>query len=142
MPAHSFNQATFVGNLGRDPDLRYTPQGTAVCSFSMAVNNRKKVGEEWVDDTLWVKVQLWRNQAESAGQHLSKGSQVLVSGRIGVEEWTGQDGKPKFTIVMNADRFVSLGPKTQGDSPPRASKPPTQTAPATEPDISDDDIPF
>lgn len=144
MPAHSFNQATFVGNLGRDPDLKYTPQGTAICSFSLAVNDRKKVGDEWVDNTLWVKVQLWRQPAEHASQHLAKGSQILVTGRLGIEEWAGNDGKQRFALVLNADKFVALGPKAATDgAPPKAStKPSTQAPPTQEPDISDDDIPF
>ncbi len=144
MPAHSFNQATFIGNLGRDPELRYTSQGTAICSFSLAVNDRKKGSDgEWQDNTLWVKVQLWRNQAESASQHLSKGRSVLVTGRLGIEEWKGNDGEKRFGLVLNAEKFVGIG---ASDSPPKAaSKPPqTQTTkPSSDlPDLSDEDIPF
>lgn len=142
MPAHSFNQATFIGNLGRDPEMRYTSQGTAICSFSLAVNDRKKDSSgEWQDNTLWVKVQLWRNQAESASQHLSKGRSVLVTGRLGIEEWKGNDGEKRFGLVLNAEKFVAIG---SSDAPPKAaSKPPqNQTSKSSEPDLSDDDIPF
>ena len=66
----SYNHATFIGNLGRDPDVRYTSQGTAVCSFSMAVNNRKKIDGEWKDDTMWIKVTVWGKAGETAGQFL------------------------------------------------------------------------
>lgn len=143
MPAHNYNNCAFIGNLGRDPELRYTSQGTPICSFSIAVNDRKKADGEWKDDTLWIKVQLWRNQAESASQYLSKGRPVLVEGRLGVEKWVDRDGKPQFGLVLNAEKYVSLGEK--GDaSPPKASKP-QQTSQASSPDLpdlSDDDIPF
>jgi single-strand DNA-binding protein len=142
MPA-SYNNATFVGNLGRDPELRYTPTGNPICGFSMAVNNRKKVNNEWVDDTLWVKVNVWGKQAEACSQYLSKGRPVLVSGPINVETWTDKDNNTRWNVVVNANQVTFLGDKpTNGptDRPPTSSKPPV--APPAEPDISDEDIPF
>ncbi len=91
----SFNRIILVGNLGRDPELRYTPQGTPVCSFSMATNERRKDKTgEMQDQTTWFRVTLWGRQAETASQYLSKGRPVYIEGRLRVEEWTDRDGKP------------------------------------------------
>ena len=94
----SFNKVILVGNLGRDPELRYTPQGTPVCSFSMATNERRKDKTgEMQDQTTWFRVTLWGRQAETASQYLTKGRPVYIEGRLRVEEWTDRDGKPRHT---------------------------------------------
>ena len=83
----SFNKVILVGNLGRDPELRYTPQGTPVCSFSMATNERRKdKAGEMQDQTTWFRVTLWGRQAETASQYLTKGRPVYIEGRLRVEE--------------------------------------------------------
>ena len=113
----SFNKIILVGNLGRDPELRYTPQGLAVCDFSMATNERKKdKSGEYHDVPTWFRVTLWRNQAENAAKYLTKGSPVYVEGRLGVEEWTDRDGKSRYTLEVQATdmQFISAGPR--GDS--------------------------
>src|SRR6185295_13198617 len=142
----SYNHITVIGHLGQDPDLRYTPQGTPICSFTMAVNNRKKVGGEWQDETLWFKIKIWGNQAESASQFLSKGKACLVAGRFEIENWTNRDGKEMTTLVITANEVKFLE-KAEGGRPsdttsdrPRSSTPPA--SPTPQPDISDDDIPF
>src|SRR6266705_538364 len=85
----SFNKIILVGNLGRDPELRYTPQGTPVCSFSLATNERRKDKTgEMQDQTTWFRVTLWWRQAETASQYLTKGRPVCIEGRLRVEEWT------------------------------------------------------
>src|SRR5207244_8997817 len=84
----SFNKIILVGNLGRDPELRYTPQGTPVCSFSLATNERRKdrnTGENQ-DLTTWFRVTLWGRQAETASQYLQRGRPVYIEGRLRVEE--------------------------------------------------------
>lgn len=89
----SFNKITLVGNLGRDPELRYTPQGTPVCSFSLATNERRKdktTGEN-NDIVTWFRVTLWGRQAETASQYLQRGRPVYIEGRLRVEEWTDRD---------------------------------------------------
>ena len=79
----SFNKIIVVGNLGRDPELRYTPQGDAVCDFSIAVNDRKKdKAGEFQDTTTWFRVTLWRRLAENASKYLTKGKQVYIEGRL------------------------------------------------------------
>ena len=108
----SFNKITLIGNLGRDPELRYTPQGNAVCDFSIAVNDRKrdKAGE-FQDVTTWYKITFWGKQAENASKYLSKGRQVFVEGRLQVEEWTDRDGNNRYTLAVQGTdlQFLSEG---------------------------------
>jgi single-strand DNA-binding protein len=105
----SFNKIILVGNLGKDPELRYTPQGDAVCSFSMATNERKK--DKFQDVTTWFKVTLWRRLAENASKYLAKGRPVYIEGRLQIEEWTDRDGKERFTLGVQATdmHFISAG---------------------------------
>ena len=106
----SFNKIIAIGNLGRDPELRYTPQGDAVCDFSIAVNDRKrdKAGE-YQDVTTWFKVTLWRKLAENASKYLTKGRSVYVEGRLQVEEWTDRDGKNRHTLVIQGSDIHFIG---------------------------------
>jgi single-strand DNA-binding protein len=108
----SFNKIILVGNLGRDPELRYTPQGSAVCNFSVATNEKKrdKAGE-LQDVTTWFRVTLWNKQAENASKYLTKGSPVYVEGRLRIEEWTDRDGKIRYTLEVQATdmQFISAG---------------------------------
>lgn len=106
----SFNKIIAIGNLGRDPELRYTPQGDAVCDFSIAVNDRKRdKSGEFQDVTTWFKVTLWRKQAENASKYLTKGKSVYVEGRLQVEEWTDRDGKNRHTLVIQGSDLHFLG---------------------------------
>lgn len=99
----SFNKIIVVGNLGRDPELRYTPQGTPVCTFSIASNERRKAASgEQQDTTTWFRVTVWGKQAEAASKYLSKGRSVYVEGRLHLEEWTDKEGKPRYTLEINA----------------------------------------
>jgi len=106
----SFNKVIVVGNLGRDPELRYTPQGTPLCTFSIASNERRKssTGEQQ-DVTTWFRVTVWGRQAETAAQYLTKGKSVFVEGRLHVEEWTDKDGKPRYTLELNATDVQFIG---------------------------------
>lgn len=98
----SFNKIIVVGNLGRDPELRYTPQGTPVTSFSLATNERETRGGEKVDVTTWFDVTLFGRQAEVAAEYLAKGKQVYVEGRFRAEEWTDREGKQRVTNKIKA----------------------------------------
>ncbi|HEX8141002.1 MAG TPA: single-stranded DNA-binding protein [Pyrinomonadaceae bacterium] len=99
----SFNKIIVVGNLGRDPEMRYTPQGTPVCTFSLASNERRKTSAgEQQDITTWFRVTVWGKQAETVSKYLSKGRSVYVEGRLHVEEWTDKEGKPRHTLEVNA----------------------------------------
>jgi single-strand DNA-binding protein len=106
----SFNKIIVVGNLGRDPELRYTPQGNAVCNFSMATNEKRrdKSGESQ-DVTTWFRITLWGKQAENASKYLTKGSPVYIEGRLRVEEWSDRDGKLRHTLDVQATdmQFIS-----------------------------------
>lgn len=111
----SFNKIILVGNLGRDPELRYTPQGTAVCNFSMATNEKKRdKSGELHDVTTWFRVTLWRQQAENAAKYLTKGSQVYVEGRLALEEWTDRDGNTRQTLDVQGTDMRFIGTKGGG----------------------------
>lgn len=111
----SFNKIVIVGYLGRDPEIRYTPQGTAVCHFSVATTEKKKdrAGEAQ-DVTTWFRVSAWGRQAEVANQYLSKGRQVYVEGRLRLEEFTDRDGNRRQSLEVSATDLHFLGSK--GDS--------------------------
>ena len=140
----SFNKVILVGNLGRDPELRYTAQGTPVCSFSIATNERRKDRNgEMQDHTTWFRVTLWNRQAETASQYLQKGRQVYIEGRLRVEEYTDRDGKPRQSLEVTATDMQFIG--TRGDEPHQeraASASAGGGPPEPAGDLSDDDIPF
>jgi single-strand DNA-binding protein len=144
----SFNKIILVGNLGRDPELRYTPQGTPVCNFTLATNERRKdKAGETQDITTWFRVTLWGRQAETASQYLTKGKPVYVEGRLRVEEWTDRDGKARHTLEVHATDMQFIGTRGEdgGQSHSRSDAGATSATgrgSASEPDITDDDIPF
>lgn len=106
----SYNKIIVIGNLGRDPELRYTPQGDAVCDFSVAVNDRKKdKSGEFQDVTTWFRITLWRKLAENASKYLTKGKQVYIEGRLQIEEWQDRDGNNRFTLNVTASEMQFLG---------------------------------
>ena len=150
----SFNKISLVGNLGRDPELRYTPQGTPVCSFSLATNERRKdknTGEN-NDLTTWFRVTLWGRQAEVASQYLTRGKSVYIEGRLRVEEYTDRDGKPRHTLEVNATDMQFIGgvrgeeggtqqARTAAAQSGSGEPAPSESAPEPT-DLSDDDVPF
>ena len=137
----SFNKVILVGNLGRDPELRYTPQGTPVCSFTMATNERRKDKTgEMQDQVTWFKVTLWGRQAETASQYLTKGRPVYIEGRLRVEEWTDRDGKPRHTLEVNATDMQFIG-GARSEEPP-AEKAAAAPAATEQADFPEDDVPF
>lgn len=148
----SFNKIIIVGNLGRDPELRYTPQGTAVCNFSIATNEKRrdKAGE-MQEVATWFRVTLWGKQAEVASKYLTKGSAVYVEGRLRIEEWTDRDGNNRQTLDVNGTdiQFLSGGARSEGfdrDVPGEAEfAGPADSQPSSgfaRPAAADDDIPF
>jgi single-strand DNA-binding protein len=151
----SFNKIIIVGNLGRDPELRYTPQGVAVCNLNLATNEKKRdKSGEMQDVTTWFRVTLWRNQAENAAKYLTKGSPVYVEGRLGLEEYTDRDGNKRYSLeVQGTDmHFISAGSGGARNDDYSGSQPAAaefagpadrSSAAATAPAPSgDDDIPF
>ncbi len=132
----SFNKVILMGNLTKDPEVRYTPSGTAVAGFSMAVNRRYKQGEETKDEVCFVDIVVFGKQAEYSGQYLSKGSGVIIDGRLQQRRWETEDGQKrnKYEVVAESVRFMPKrqGPQDAADSMSAGQVPPEQG----------DDVPF
>ncbi len=99
-----YQYTIIVGNLGRDPELRYTGRGDAVCSFTVAVNRRwtDPQTSELKEKTTWFRVSAWGRLAETAAQYLRKGSKVLVTGSVDASAWITQEGEPRATLELRA----------------------------------------
>ena len=107
--ASSFNRVILVGNLTRDPELRYTPSGTPVCDIGLAVNDkRKNPNGEWIEETTFVDVTLWARTAEVASEYLGKGSQVLIEGRLKLDTWE-TDGQKRSKLKVVGERCRCCG---------------------------------
>jgi single-strand DNA-binding protein len=107
--SRGFSRVVLVGNLGRDPEMRYSQNGTPITNFSIAVNRRRRGPDgNYVDETDWYRVTLFRNQAETSAEWLKKGSKVLVEGQLQIRTYTGQDGVERTSVDVNADNFVNL----------------------------------
>jgi single-strand DNA-binding protein len=105
----SLNKIMLIGNVGSDPEMRYTPNGKAVTSFSMATNHRYTTAAgESRDETEWFRVSVWGKQAESCNQYLSKGKRVYVEGRLHSRSWEGQDGQMRTSLEVSANRVIFL----------------------------------
>lgn len=147
----SFNKIIIVGYLGRDPELRYTPQGTAVCNFSVATTERRKdKSGEFQDVTTWFNVSLWGNRAETVNPYLSKGKLVYIEGRLTQREYQDRDGNTRTSLDVNASELQFVGSRgdeasgVSGSSAGQREDRPasrTQVEDSHEP-ITDDDIPF
>ena len=106
----SLSKVILVGNLGSDPEMRYTPNGKAVTSFRMATNHRYTTSAgETREETNWFRVSVWGKPAEQCNQFLSKGRQVYVEGRLHARNWEGQDGQTRTSLEVTADRVLFLG---------------------------------
>lgn len=140
----SFNRITIVGYLGRDPDLRYTPQGTAVCNFSVATTERRKDRSgEFQDLTTWFNVSLWGSRAEATNQYLSKGKLVYIEGRLTQREYQDRDGNTRTSLDVNASDLQFVG--ARGDDAPSSRDDnfgKSQPQAASEQPVTEDDIPF
>ena len=110
----SFNRVILVGNLTRDPELRYIPSGTAVTDIGLAVNDRVKRNDQWVDETTFVDVTLWARTAEVASEYLSKGSPVLIEGRLKLDQWETPDGQKRSKLKVIGERMQMLSSRGGG----------------------------
>ena len=122
----SFNRVVLVGNLTRDVELRNTPTGTVVTDVGLAVNDRVKRNNEWVDEATFVDVTLWGRQAEIAAEYLGKGSSVLFEGRLKLDSWE-QDGQKRSKLRVVAERMQMLGSRnaeSNGSRPQQADETP------------------
>ena len=110
----SYNRVILVGNLTRDPELRYIPSGTAVTEIGLAINDRRKgANGEWIEETTFVDVTLWARTAEIASEYLNKGSNVLVEGRLKLDTWE-KDGKKNSKLRVIGERMQMLGSRGAG----------------------------
>jgi single-strand DNA-binding protein len=151
----SLCKVSLIGNLGRDPEMRYTPDGRPVTQFSSAVNrNTKAPTGEWVEETEWFRITVWGNQAERAAENLRKGGKVYVEGRFRTREWEGQDGQKRTALEVTADQIVNLERRVREEgeagfegttaAPAGSPRPPAQASPQR-PRTDDgdlDDLPF
>ncbi len=163
----NYNRVILMGNLTRDPQLRYTPSGQAVADFGLAINRRRRSSEgERRDQATFVEVTAWGRQAEVINEHFTKGRPIFLEGRLHLDEWTSQDGqrRSKLKVVLENFQFITprAGPSNQpprprpdapSDQPPRprpdAEPPrrqaPPQPGPAPEAGAGEapfDDVPF
>ncbi len=106
--ANDINTVVLVGRLTRDAELKYTNTGTAVCKFSLAVNRRKRSGEQWTDEVSYFDIVLWGKQGEAIHQYLGKGKQVAVNGELRQNRWE-QDGQKRSKVEINANNVQLLG---------------------------------
>ena len=137
-----------MGNLTRDPELRYTPKGTAVAKLGLAVNRswRNADGQQQ-DETTFVDVDAFGKQAETLGQYMQKGRPILIEGRLKLDQWedknTGQN-RSKLGVILEKFSFVGGGSQNGGttSTPQATTPPPTSEVPPFDDGPSDDDVPF
>lgn len=108
------NKVMIIGNLGSDPEMRFTPSGSPVTTFSLACNRKFQQDGQSKEETEWFSVVAWNKQAESCNQYLSKGSQVYVEGRLHTRNWAGQDGQKHYRTEVIANQVMFLDRKQGG----------------------------
>ena len=146
----NFNQVTLIGNLVRDPELRYTPKGLAIAKLGMAINRkwRNEAGEE-KEEVVFVDIDAFGRQAETLGQYVRKGNPLFVQGRLKLDQWddkqTGQK-RSRLGVVLESFQFLASGKgRDEGESAPAPRPAPKTDAPASEadgPPGDGDDVPF
>ena len=157
----SFSKAMIIGNLGRDPEMRYTPNGRPVTEFSVAVNQSTKNQQtnEWVEATDWFRVTVWGDRAERTAAQLRKGNRVFVEGRFRTREFETKDGQKRISLEITADNVVSLEARVRdedgggqfsapsggfggGDNAAAPVRPTRSSGPSAPSDDDLDDLPF
>ena len=113
----SLNKAMIIGNLGRDPEMRYTPNGQAVTQFTVAVNRNYKDNDgAWQEETEWFRVVVFGQQAERAAEYLRKGGKVYVEGRLQTRQWEDKDGQKRYTTELVANQVTNLERRARDES--------------------------
>ena len=141
------NKITLIGNLGRDPEIRYAQSGMAICKLSLAVTERVKDGDGWKDATEWFRVTLFSKMAENAAQYLQKGRQVYVDGRLKSSKYQDKEGieRTSIEVIANNIQFLGSGPgravRSGSDEGAPVTTSPVDAPPAADGFI-DDDLPF
>jgi len=132
----SLNKIILIGNVGGDPEMRFTPSGVPVTTFTMATNRTMTQADGTVKkETEWFRVSAWRKQAETCNQFLTKGKLVYVEGSLRTSTWEGKDGVKRMRLEVNADRVLFIDRQGAGTLPPEELN-------AVEGDIEPEDIPF
>jgi len=136
----SVNKAIVLGNLGKDPEVRFLPNGDAVCNFSLATTEswKDKDGQK-LDKTEWHNIVLFRKLAEIAGEYLKKGRPVYIEGRLQTRKWKDKEGADRYTTEIVADQMQMLGSKEEAREAPKV---PAETQAPKDFDDMKDDIPF
>ena len=132
----TFNKIILVGHLSRDPEVRSTSTGTVMATFGLATNHRYKAGETWHEEVCFLDVVVFGRQAAPVGDHLHKGSQALIEGRLRQRTWETPDGQKRSKHEVVADRVHFLGVRTQGGE---TEMPPVASDALVDPD---EDMPF
>lgn len=135
------NRVTIVGNLGRDPEVRYAQSGMAICKLSVAVTERVKDGDEWKEATEWFRVTIFGKQAENAGQYLQKGRSVYVEGRLKTDKYKDKDGVEKTSTEVVANTIQFLGGGGERVVPDKAEDQRAKQAKKSDA-VDDDPLPF
>lgn len=142
----SVNKAILIGNLGKDPDLQYTPSGTAVAKFTLATNERWTGQDGQKNErTVWHNIVAWGKQAEVIKEYLTKGKQVYIEGRIDNRSYDDKEGNKRYVSEIVAQRVQFLGSRGDAAPEPDAAPAATQEAPSAPPETGasdDDDLPF
>ena len=132
----SLNKVILIGNLTRDPELRYTPSGTALCKFGLAVNEKYKDKES----TVFVNIVAWAKTAELSSEYLSKGRSVCIEGRLSFSSWESDSGEKRSKLEVTADRVVFLGGRGEAPGGGGGGGAPQESTQGGPP--QDDDVPF
>ena len=141
MQKNSLNKVILIGNLGQDPEARFTPQGTAVTNLSIATNESwKDQSGEMQDRTEWHRVVMYGRMAETATEYMKKGQMVYVEGRLHTREWEDQNQIKRKTTEIRCDNFTMLGRKS--DAPTGQSQGAMSPSPSEPASEVDDDLPF
>lgn len=135
----SFNKVILLGNLTRDPEVRYTPNGIAVASFAIAVNRKYKQGDETKEEVSYIDIVVFGKQAESCGQYIGKGDSVLIDGRLQQRRWETEEGQKRNKLEVVA-QSVNFMPKRSSGQTGSSSQAHPEPAPETH--VDDGDIPF
>ena len=125
----SLNKCMIIGNLGRDPEMRYTPSGQAVTQFTVATNRRwRDQQDEWQEETEWFRVVVWGQQAERVAERVRKGNKVYIEGRIQTRQWEDQSGQKRYTTELIANQVTSLERREREDEAPFPDEPAARAA--------------
>jgi len=137
----SLNKAMIIGNLGRDPEMRYTPNGQAVTQFTVAVNrSHKDASGEWKEETEWFRVVAWAALAERTAESLRKGRKVYVEGRLQTRSWDDKDGQKRYTTELVASTVTALDSRPREDGGADSGAPYTGRSGSAGPSMPGDDF--